>query len=134
MDVSISGLTFFQARSSNAGQLLHAAHFDLKQPSSFVGQLVSLLVPGRVFLLKPVNQTVFQKPPKSAIQRSGAQHYSPAAHLLNVLHERITVTRPVRQAGQDKKPRLREWLALRDVRIISDMSHNAILRRSGNLV
>jgi hypothetical protein len=79
--------------------------FDLSLETSPPARSKSVSAPvSRTFLFfELLDPTSAQESLKSAIQSSGAEHDPPVAHLLNIFHNGVSMTRLLRQAQQHQQ-------------------------------
>ncbi len=122
----------FEASMDSAGQLFHARQLPPQLGAPRRGQTIGLLVAGRVVLLKTLDPAVFEKPAESAIERAGTQADAAAAEGFDILHQSVAMARLVREADEDQGDGFGKRFGT--VRLFRDMSHNDILRGTGNPV
>src|SRR5712671_5803671 len=86
-----------------ARQLLHARQFSRQTPAPFGRQAVGLLLSGGVGLVEAFDPAVLEEPAKRAVEGPRANADAAAAERLDVLDERVSVSRLPREAGEDQE-------------------------------
>ena len=81
-------------------------------------------------LLRALDPPIFKKPSNCAEKGAGAQSYTAVAERFDVFDKRVSVPRLNCQAHQDEKNRLCQRFRFLNDRLLPDMSHADILRKS----
>ena len=83
--------------------MFHAFDLSLETSPPALSKPVSAPVARTFLFLELLDPTLAQESLKRAIQSSRAEHDPPVAHLLNIFHNGVSMTRLLRQAQQDQQ-------------------------------
>src|SRR5208283_194034 len=81
-----------------------------------------------VVFLETLDPPAVEQPADGAVESAGAEPDTPVAHLLDILKDRVAVTRALRQAEKYQQYGLAKWRRFH--KSSYDMSYNAILNQT----
>jgi hypothetical protein len=81
----------------------HAIDLRLQVVAAFCSEPVAPFMARRVIVLKTLDPSLCEQALQRAIERSGTEHDTTAAHVLDVFQDRVPMPGLLREAQQDEK-------------------------------